>query len=93
VTDSQPDARARLLDELTDPKEWDADIIGLPEAKAAELLDAYRDQVLTEAAELIREHRGDLDDDGPWWDTRDRDTAAALLLAARTTTAPTTPEA
>lgn len=48
----------------------------------------HRDQVLTEAAELIREHRGDLDDDGPWWDTRDRDTAAGLLLAARTT--PTT---
>lgn len=44
----------------------------------------HRDQVLTEAAELIRQHRGDLDDDLPWFDTRDRDAAAELLLAART---------
>ncbi|MFJ8474221.1 hypothetical protein [Kitasatospora sp. NPDC094011] len=44
------------------------------------------DRTLTEAAELIREHRGDLDDDGPWWDTRDRDTAISILLTARTTT-------
>ena len=47
---------------------------------------AVRNAVLTEAAELIREHRGELDDDGPWWDTRDRDTATAVLLAARTPT-------
>jgi hypothetical protein len=46
-----------------------------------------RNQALTEGAELIRAHRGDLDDDAPWWDTRDRDTAMRLLLAARTTTA------
>lgn len=45
----------------------------------------HRDQVLTEAAELLRAHRGDLSDDSPWWDTRDRDTAANLLLAARAT--------
>lgn len=43
-----------------------------------------RDRILTEAAALIREHRGDMDDDVPWFDTRDRDHAAALLLAART---------
>jgi hypothetical protein len=46
-----------------------------------------RNQALTEGAELIHAHRGDLDDDAPWWDTRDRDTAVRLLLAARTTIA------
>jgi hypothetical protein len=45
-----------------------------------------RNRVLTDAAELIRQHRGDLDDDNPWWDTRDRDTAIAVLLTARTNT-------
>lgn len=43
-----------------------------------------RNATLTEGAELIREHRGDLDADAPWWDTRDQACAAALLLAART---------
>jgi hypothetical protein len=46
--DAEPTARGRLLAELAEPTEWDADVIGLPEAEAAELLDAYRDQVLTE---------------------------------------------
>jgi hypothetical protein len=41
----------------------------------------YRDQVLTEAIALLRQHDGD-----EWWfDTRDRDAAIGLLAAARTT--------
>ncbi|MDH6141119.1 hypothetical protein P3T35_003132 [Kitasatospora sp. GP30] len=55
--------------------------------RADTLIDTYRDQVLTEAAELLRQHRGDLCDGYPWWDTRDRDTAIAVLLAARAATA------
>lgn len=46
--------------------------------QAAELLDAYRDQILTEAAELIRRSRGALN--GAEWP----DHCAALLLATRT---------
>jgi hypothetical protein len=49
--------------------------------QVAELLDAYRDEVLTEAAELIRVS-GDA-----WTGYVHAADAAALLLAARTTTA------
>lgn len=68
------DARARLLDVISFTE--CANQNATPDA----LLDAYRDQVLTEAMVLLRQHDGD-----EWWyDTRDRDAAVGLLAAVRT---------
>ncbi|GAA2112548.1 hypothetical protein GCM10009759_55380 [Kitasatospora saccharophila] len=53
----------------------------LPE-QARAMLDAYRDQVLAEATEVLR--RLPAAEEDRWWDTRDRDLAIRLLLAART---------
>ncbi|MGW1174574.1 hypothetical protein ACWD4P_12740 [Kitasatospora sp. NPDC002543] len=47
-----PTIREQLLTALCDPTEHDADVLGLPEDQAAELLDSYRAEVLAEAAEI-----------------------------------------
>ncbi|OKJ06809.1 hypothetical protein [Kitasatospora sp. CB01950] len=62
MTTDQPTARQTLFAALTDPPEQDADIIGLPDDQAHQLLDAYRDQVLDEIwrgvnADIIGQHR------------------------------------
>jgi hypothetical protein len=87
-----PTARDRLFVELTGPTEWDADVFGLPESKAGALLDAYRDQVLAEAAQLVtstslaRLDAIDEDDQRPsdWEQHQEWCAAAVVLLAART---------
>jgi hypothetical protein len=55
-------ARDRVLEELTDPKEWGANVLGMPKHMANAYLDAHREQVLAEfrqgdAREILARHR------------------------------------
>ncbi len=84
-----PAVRDALLAALTDPPELDADIIGLPEDQAVQLLDAYRVQVLAEAADIASEERTRLDELGEHLVARGASCAAARIRRiARTGQAP-----